>query len=222
MSVLTGWLRKVRRRDAPRSYALDGLDLKVRRHLDFDGGFFVEAGANDGLAQSNTLFFERHHGWRGLLIEPIPELADRCRRNRPRCEVENAALVPIGFPDREVEMRYCNLMSVVRGGMASADEEDRHIAAGEACQAIASYSLRVPAKTLSAVLDEHGIGEVDFLSLDVEGFEAQALGGLDFSRHRPRFILVEARYRPRIEAVLDGYYALLAQLSHHDVLYARR
>ena len=222
MSVLTSLLRKVRPRRVPRSYALDGLDLKLRAYLDFDGGFFVEAGANDGLAQSNTLYFERHHGWSGLLVEPIPELAEKCRRNRPRCMVENVALVPRGFLDTEVEMRYCNLMSVVKGGMGSPEEEDRHIAAGEACQAIESYVLRVPAKTLSDLLDEHAIDQVDFLSLDVEGFEAQALSGLDLSRHCPRFILVEARYRRRIDAILDPHYRPIAELSHHDVLYRRR
>ena len=222
MSVLSTWLRRVRPARARRSYALGDLDLKLRRYLDFDGGFFVEAGANDGISQSNTLYFERHHGWRGLLVEPIPELAAACRRNRPRCRVENVALVPHGFPDAEVEMRYCNLMSVVKGGMASPEEEDRHIAAGEACQAVRSYSLRVPAKSLSDLLDAHAIDEVDLLSLDVEGFEAQALSGLDFSRHRPRFIVVEARYRDQINAILDPHYVALAELSHHDVLYARR
>ena len=222
MSVLTTWLRTIRPRRVPLSYALGELDLKLRRYLNFDGGYFIEAGANDGVTQSNTLYFERQHGWRGLLVEPIPDLADQCRRNRPRCRVESVALVPRGFSDAEVEMRYCNLMSVVKGGMASPEEEDRHIAAGEACQAIDSYSLRVPAKTLSDLVDEHAIDQVDFLSLDVEGFEAQALAGLDFSRHQPRFILVEARYRPQIDAILDPHYLPLAQLSHHDVLYRRR
>jgi FkbM family methyltransferase len=222
MSVLSTWLRSVRRRRTPTSYALDELDLKLRRYLDFDGGFFVEAGANDGLSQTNTLYFERHQSWRGLLIEPIPELAEKCRQNRPACLVENAALVPRDFPDTEIEMRYCNLMSVVKGGMACGEEEDRHIAAGEACQAVRSYTLRVPAKSLTQVLDDHAICEVDFLSLDVEGFEAQALAGLDFTRHRPRFILVEARYRSQVEAILSRRYDTLAELSHHDVLYERR
>jgi len=157
-----------------------------------------------------------------LLIEPIPELAERCRRNRPRCKVENTALVPRGFLQSHIQMRYCNLMSLVDGAMKSADDRERHIAAGEACQGIKSFDLSVPARTLSDILDMHAISEIDLLSLDVEGFEAQALLGLDFARHRPRYLLVEARYRAEIDAILDRHYVALAEFSHHDVLYRRR
>ena len=34
-------------------------------------GFFVEAGADDFLLNSNTLMFELLHGWTGLLVEPL-------------------------------------------------------------------------------------------------------------------------------------------------------
>jgi len=33
-------------------------------------GFFVEAGAWDGVYLSNSLFFERVRNWTGILIEP--------------------------------------------------------------------------------------------------------------------------------------------------------
>jgi hypothetical protein len=85
----------------------------------------------------------------------------------------------------------------------------------------------VPARTLSAVLDEQGISRpIDLLSLDVEGAEAAALRGLDFARHAPRFICVEVRDRPVIEALLNPRYRLLEVLtdlgSHQDLLYVRR
>ena len=34
-------------------------------------GFFIEAGADDFLLNTNTLYFERHHDWTGLLVEPL-------------------------------------------------------------------------------------------------------------------------------------------------------
>jgi hypothetical protein len=63
---------------------------------------------------------------------------------------------------------------------------------------------------------------IDLLSLDVEGFELSALRGLDFSRHQPRFILVEARYREEVHEFLSGLYELLAELSCRDLLYRLR
>ena len=36
-------------------------------------GFFVEAGAHNGVEASNTLYFEKKMGWKGLLVEPNPD-----------------------------------------------------------------------------------------------------------------------------------------------------
>src|SRR5258708_38179491 len=104
-------------------YGLDGLDRKVETFIDFDNGIFVEAGANDGETQSNTAYFARHRGWRGLLIEPIPDLAQRCRVTRPESVVENCALVPAGVDGRSVPMTYCGLLAVVDGGWGGPAEE---------------------------------------------------------------------------------------------------
>jgi FkbM family methyltransferase len=203
------------------SYGLNGLDHKLLPWLDFRGGFFIEAGANDGVTQSNTLFFERHRGWKGLLVEPVPELAQRCRANRPACVVENCALVAADDGRREVPMTFCNLMSVVQGAMKSPDADRAHVERGVAIQpGVTSYELTVPARTLDDILAAHGIEAVDLLSLDVEGYEVPALRGLQ--RVRPRFMLIEARDRPAVEAELARDYVVLAQLSHHDLLFGRR
>lgn len=211
----TIFLRRVRDH-----FALDDLDRKLEVYLDFDNGVFVEAGANDGIRQSNTLYFEARRGWRGVLVEALPVTYEQCRRHRPRAQVVWAAL---GSPDQVPGMatlRYAELMTVVQGGMRSKDEEDSHVAAGVAVQKLeTSYEVQAPFATLSQILDDSGFTRIDLLSLDVEGYEARALDGLDLSRHRPRFILIEARYREDIDARLAGHYELVAQLSHHDLLY---
>ena len=202
------------------SFSLDRIDVKLRPFLPEGPGFFVEAGANDGIQQSNTLYLERYRHWKGLLIEPIPELAAKCRVNRPRSLVENAALVPAGYPSEKIVLRACDLMSVVKGGMKSETEELEHVRRGGEIQGIETREIVCPARTLSAILDEHDIRRIDFLSLDVEGFELSALQGLDLARHRPRLILVEARYRDEIVSWLGARdYAAVADLSHHDVLF---
>jgi FkbM family methyltransferase len=205
---------------------LDGLDRRLEEHLNFDGGYFVEAGANDGVSQSNTYYFERFRGWRGLLIEGIPELVAQCRKNRPGATIIQAALVAVADPGKTVEMRYAGLMSTVVGALDEAGGTESHVRRGLEIQHLeATYAVRVPARTLSSILDEHAPARpIDLLSLDVEGAEPDALRGLDFSRHAPRFICVETRDWPAIEAILVPRYRLVEALTHHatyqDLLFA--
>ena len=35
-------------------------------------GFFIEAGADDFMTASNSLYFEEKYNWTGLLVEPVP------------------------------------------------------------------------------------------------------------------------------------------------------
>lgn len=208
--------------------ALNGLDRKLERHLDFDGGVFVEAGANDGVQQSNTYYFEKFRGWTGLLVEPEPTLAAACRKHR-RGPVAEAALVANEVPGAMVELHFAGLMSTLDGALGDADATARHVEKGLAVQPdiAATRRVRVPARTLSALLDGAGITKaVDLLSLDVEGAEPGALRGIDYGRHAPRFICVEARDAAAIAAILEPRYRLVEVLSeegtHRDLLYALR
>lgn len=222
MSLLGTLVRRYRQLTEEQTFALDQLDWKLKPHLDFERGFFVEAGANDGLDQSNTRYFEKYRKWRGLLIEPIPELARQCRRNRPRCLVEHCALVPFDYPNNTVEMRYCNLMSLVKGAMKSDEMDMAHVQLGCDVQGLATYELQVPARTLTSVLKQHAVTRIDCFSLDVEGFELNVLKGLDLDCYRPAWMLIEARFREEIDSFLKGQYEVVAELSERDVLYKAR
>jgi FkbM family methyltransferase len=205
---------------------LHDMERKLDRHLDRDGGFFVEAGANDGFEQSNTYWFERFRGWKGVLVEPIPELYREAVLERPGATVFNCALVPFDHPGEPVSMRYGGLMSIVAGTRGSEADDREYVRPAFSLGMESEYEVEVPARTLSSILDEVDAPEVDLLSLDVEGFEAEVLGGLDLERHGPRFVLVEIQDldngRRAIESVLGERYELLEQLSPMDVLYRRR
>ncbi len=220
--------RYFRWREAPRardvSYGLDRLDRSLERWLDFDGGVFIEAGANDGVTCNNTLYFERHRGWTGLLIEPIPELADRCVRNRGSST--GVALCALGGPaeaGRIVPLTFCNLMSVVGGAVGDAAAEEAYVRLGQEAQQVLKpepYTVYSPILTLSSLIDRFGLSRVDLLVLDVEGYERQALAGLDLSRHRPRFILVEALWHEaEIRALLEKDYDFIEELGRKDLLF---
>jgi len=212
-------LRPFRRRRRSPSHALNELDLKIEPYLDFDNGFFIEAGANDGKMYSNTLYFEERRNWTGILVEPVQELAQQCITNRPNCVVECCALVSSDYESVDVEMTYCNMMSVVKGALKTTEAEANHIAAGCEIQNVESYQLKSSARTLTSILDEHAVDHIDLLSLDVEGYEINALNGIDFDRHAPRFMLIEARFRREIDACVCPRYKPVASFGNYDVLY---
>jgi FkbM family methyltransferase len=201
--------------------ALHGMDAKLDELFARDGGTFVEAGGFDGYTQSNTYYLEHFRRWRGILVEPMPELAAEARLNRAGARVFQCALVADDYEGEAIEMDFGDLWSAVRGVHA-----DDWAAGGVVLGWRDRRIERVPVRTLSGLLDEAGIPEVDLLSLDVEGYEAQALRGLDLERHAPKWILVEmhdlAAGRAEIGPLLGERYVEHEQLSPVDVLYRRR
>jgi FkbM family methyltransferase len=119
-----------------------------------------------------------------------------------------------------VTMHYSNLQSVVSGALPY-----EHVEAGLRSQGEQTYDVTVPGRTLSSVLDEVRPPRFDLLVLDVEGYEADVLRGLDITRHTPRFALVEALDRDAAAVVaeaLGAAYEEAAWLTPTDVLFRHR
>jgi FkbM family methyltransferase len=203
--------------------ALHEMDRKLDAILDRDGGFFVEAGGHDGYTQSNTYYLERFRGWRGMLVEPMVEMASEARRNRPQSTVFQCALVPLDHGDTKVEMEFGDLFSTVR--VEGAEDGGAWVNGGLVLGWRDRRTEHVPARALSDLLDELDVSEIDLLSLDVEGYEPQALSGLDLSRHAPAWMLVEMHDlevgRKAIGEILGDRYVEHDLLSPLDVLYRR-
>jgi len=158
-----------------------------------------------------------------VLVEPMPEMAAEARRNRPSSNVFQCALAPFDHNDAYVEMEFGDLFSTVRTGPS--DDQGSWVGAGLVLGWRDHRVERVPARALSELLDELDVSEIDLLSLDVEGYEPQALSGLDLSRHAPAWMLVEMHDleagRRAIGAILGDRYVEHDLLSPVDVLYRR-
>ena len=73
------------------------------------------------------------------------------------------------------------------------------------------------------MLTDAGVTEIDFMSLDLEGYELQAMRGMDFERFRPKYILIEARDLEAMEEFLgQRNYRRVEKLTVHDYLYEDR
>jgi FkbM family methyltransferase len=193
------------------------LDLRLADYLP-PRGVYVEAGANDGYTTSNTYYLERFRGWTGVLIEGIPALCSECRELRRHAQVFNYVLVDPDFGQDHATMVYADICSLIKW---SDPEIERRIAGGRD----GTYEVAVPARTLTDVLVEAEVTTVDFLSLDLEGFEANALRGLDFERFSPSWVLVEIAHgegQAVIERILGARYRPVDHLTPNDLLYQRQ
>lgn len=211
------------------AYGLHDLDEKLLKHLNFDNGFFIEAGANDGISQSNTALYEFNYGWTGLLIEPNYKKYLECKDNRKNSIVENYALVSKNYDKSTISGNF-NQIGYVESLTSlvydSGDWCDEHLLGHK--NEIQNNLVEVPAITLNELLQKHDINHIDFISLDVEGYEISVLNGLDFIKYSPTYFLIETTsYENRKKAIIDymhnqGYYILMDdELGVNDVLFGK-
>ncbi len=142
-------------------------------------GTFVEVGAYDAVYQSQSYQLELQ-GWDGVLIEPLAEQAENLRRSRRGAVVERACVSPDEVASGVLPMLDRRSASSLRFDVRKAGPQD---------------IIQVPVATLTGILDELGVSEIDFLSVDVCGTEPNVLRGLDFTRFKPSLVLVDDKER---------------------------
>jgi FkbM family methyltransferase len=147
-------------------------------------GFYVDVGANDPDKSSVTKYFYLA-GWRGINIEPIPELVEKLNTSRP--EDTNKGVAISNRPGALIFYKGLGDAS----GLSTLSPK---IAASHRAKGFKFATIKIPVTTLNAVLDEHAKAkaEITFLNVDVEGFEKQVFSSLDFKRYHPRVIMAEA------------------------------
>lgn len=165
------------------SYAQNAEDVILWRVFkDQAHGFYIDVGAslpNDSVTRA---FYER--GWRGINIEPLPHLMEAVRQHRPEdVNLELAVSNSVG------SARLYTTVDPAFGGYSTLEPQQSSRLND---QGYATRSLDVPMTTLAEICAAHVRGPIDFLKIDVEGHEKAVIEGADWSRWRPRVLVVEA------------------------------
>lgn len=149
------------------------------------GGFFIEAGATNGISGSATFTLERRLGWTGILVETIPVQFERLADFRPASRHDNRALW------RTSGETLSFSWFPTRAGRSGLTETNWH--RDKLVRDTAEEILQVETVTLADLLVQHAAPPViDYLCLDIEGAEHHVLGAFDFhGPHKIRALSVE-------------------------------
>ena len=166
------------------SYSQEGEDLILERILGSrKTGFYVDVGAHHPRRFSNTRRFYKR-GWRGINIEPNPDAMKLFQRQRPR-DIN----LCYGVGETETELTYFMFNEPALNSF------DRQLSEQRQCGPYRITARKqIPVRRLSSLLAEFLPGGVpiDFMSIDVEGFDLQVLQSNDWTRFRPTCVLVES------------------------------
>lgn len=165
------------------SYSQYGEDLILNKLLrGKKNGFFIDIGAHHPSYLSNTYRFYKKAGWSGINIEPDPSLFLSFINERP-----NDINLNIGIGPADGLMPFY-LMSASTLSTFSKISADRAIKEGHEIVNIEN----IPVLKLDSVFKRYcSEKSVDFMSVDVEGFEMDVLRSNDWVRFRPNYLIVE-------------------------------
>lgn len=194
------------------SFSQEGEDMVLNRlFLGKSNGFFVDVGAHHPKRFSNTYFFYKR-GWCGINIEPNPDMIRIFKKAR-RKDIN----LQLGVSKKPGHITYYQF-----------DEPALNTFDGDVVKSRlknTEYKLQSTTKvevlTLDQVLSDHlpDNTQIDFLSVDVEGFDLEVLESNNWNRYRPYCVLVEA-LDMSMEEILRGDIVKLMKKQKY-VLYAK-
>jgi FkbM family methyltransferase len=198
-----GWADRVdaavvKRRPGPRHRMMPLLEAfaSIREEA-----FFVQIGANDGEQQDPLRDLILRHRWAGIMVEPVPYVFERLRKNYShltRIKLENVAVgaedgtVPFyhlaytddagrpGLPSWFDALGSLNKDVVTAHKTFIPDIDDRLV------------ETMVPSLTFDSLCRRHDVEAIDLLLTDTEGYDYEILRRIDFDRIRPKLIIYES------------------------------
>ena len=149
---------------------------------------FIQVGANDGKTKGDFVnMWVRKYNWRGIVVEPIPYLFRKLKKNYADCGgifFENVAVAETDR-DRDFYLLQGNEESSALQMVHEKILINKHRV----------KKIRVKCATLHQLLDRYEI-DPDVIVIDAEGYDYKIIKTIDFKRIRPDLIIYEHRMLP--------------------------
>jgi FkbM family methyltransferase len=159
---------------------------------DRTNGFFVDIGANHYRAASKTYYLETVLNWSGIAVEPQKEFAADYAKYRPRTR-----FFPLFVSSASDETAR---LFVLKGQSLVASSDEKFVRQF----GVPDEVRTIPTVSLSDLLDREQVDRIDFLSMDIELHEPEALKGFDIDRFKPALVCIEA-LKPVRQQILDYF-----------------
>jgi len=162
------------------SYGEFGQDLWVALAVAHgkQNGYYVDVGSGDGVIQSNTKLLDRM-GWQGVCIDPFPT-----NMQTRTCQMIQQPVW--GESGKKVTFRQAGAV----GGIDTTLNTYKG-------QASASKDVEFTTATLDEILDKAKAPKwIDYMNLDIEGAEYEALRGFSLDRYSVGSLTIEHNFEP--------------------------
>ncbi len=197
------------------SYAQEGEDILLKRIFEYrninNGGFYVDVGAHHPQRFSNTYFFYKR-GWKGINIDATPfsmKLFNELRESDINLE--------FAVSDKQETLTYYMFNEPALNSFDKELSLKRNL--------LEHYSIlgtkNINTITLENILDKYlpKNQDIDFLSIDVEGFDFQVLKSNNWEKYKPKVVLIEVLAKD-IENMLNSeVYIYMKKLNY--IYYAK-
>ena len=174
------------------SFSKSGDDVHLMKLIgENTPGAYVDIGSWNPVKTSNTYYFYLRN-WKGICIDPNPELRELYRKHRNRDTFLNNG---IGDPGEVKKYFMLNdpysSLNTFSFDFLRRNKVESHI----------KDTKDIPLTSLEVVLDKHlkSTDRLDFFDVDVEGYDLEALKTNNWDKYRPKVILVETNSPLRMD-----------------------